>query len=231
MKRLAIIPARGGSKRIPQKNIRQFCGHPMIWYILHAAKESALFDTIHVSTDCQKICETVENIGFSVDFLRPAELADDYKPIMPTLKYVTETYQADGQCFDQIWLLMACAPLVEATDLIEAERLLADNLSKPVMAIAEYPAPVEWAFRREGNGDLIPLQPGKFSIRSQDLAPAYYDAGAFIGFPVEFIANSAEAGSDSGYTGYILTKEAAIDIDTFEDWELAEKIMMARKKA
>jgi N-acylneuraminate cytidylyltransferase len=148
---------------------------------------------------------------------------------MPTLKYVTNTYKDQGYTFDQVWLLMACAPLILPSDLIAAEHLLTVEPSKPVMAIAEYPAPIEWAFRRNKNGQLTPLQPGMFSVRSQDLTPAYYDAGAFVGFPTSFVENSAESGSDTGYSGYILSKETAIDIDTIEDWALAEKIMVARQ--
>ena len=92
-KRIAIIPARGNSKRIPKKNIRNFCGKPMISYPLEAIQKSNLFDVIHVSTDSNQICEKVEKLGFPIDFLRPAELADDYTPIMPVLKHVCYEYK------------------------------------------------------------------------------------------------------------------------------------------
>ena len=88
VKRIAIIPARGGSKRIPNKNIRDFCGKPMISYALEAARDSALFDCIHVSTDSKKIAEATQKEGFDVDFMRTAELSDDHTPTMPVLKYV-----------------------------------------------------------------------------------------------------------------------------------------------
>ena len=93
MNTLAIIPARGGSKRIPNKNIRNFCGKPIISYILDAAKKSGLFNTIHVSTDSKQIIKVVENLGFKIDFVRPSDLADDYTPIMPVLKFVVEEYE------------------------------------------------------------------------------------------------------------------------------------------
>ncbi len=122
-KRIAIIPARGGSKRIPDKNIREFCGRPMISYTLQAARDSGLFEVIHVSTDTLRITEIAKNLGFPVNFLRPAELADDHTPIMPVLRHVVETFRERGQIFNEIALLMACAPLIEASDLIGAQRL------------------------------------------------------------------------------------------------------------
>src|SRR5450755_2920533 len=106
--RLAVIPARGGSKRIPDKNIRMFCGKPMIGHILQAATGSRLFDTIHVSTESQRIADVVESLGYTIDFLRPQHLAGDHTPLMPVLKYAAETYATTGKNFDEIWLLMAC---------------------------------------------------------------------------------------------------------------------------
>src|SRR5947207_11884930 len=119
-KRIAIIPARGGSKRIVNKNIRDFCGKPMVAHVLGTAKASGLFDVIHVSTESTTIRRIVEDLGFRVDFLRPIELADDQTPIMPVLKYVADTFASRGQVFDQVWLLMACAPLIDSRDLNEA---------------------------------------------------------------------------------------------------------------
>ena len=114
-RRLAIIPARGGSKRIADKNIRAFCGRPMIAHILDTARASGLFEVIHVSTESPRIASVVEALGFEVHFPRPiAQLADDKTPLMPVLRYVTETFQSRGQTFDEVWLLMACAPLIEA---------------------------------------------------------------------------------------------------------------------
>ena len=132
MKRLAIIPARGGSKRIPKKNIRDFCGKPIIAYILETIKKSDLFDIIHVSTDSEEIAEVVSKLGFPVDFFRPEGLADDYTPIIPVLKYVTETYTKQSKVFDQVWYIMPTAPFIEFSDLLGADKLFtasADNKS------------------------------------------------------------------------------------------------------
>jgi len=112
IKRLAIIPARGGSKRIPNKNILEFCGKPIISYILEVVKNSNLFDVIHVSTDSEAIADVVAKLGFPVDFFRPSELADDYTPVMPVLKYVHDEYMKRGRVFDQVWSLMPTSPFM-----------------------------------------------------------------------------------------------------------------------
>lgn len=227
--RIAIIPARGGSKRIPNKNIRDFCGKPMIAHILHVAQASGLFDVIHVSTESADVRETVEKIGLSVDFMRPGELADDHTPIMPVLKYVADTYAAKGQLFDQVWMLMACAPLIEACDLQQAAALF-DRAGgyDPVLAVAEYPAPIERAFSRAEDGKLIPVQAAMFAVRSQDLEKKYFDAGAFAVFPTATVRASQGAGSGSGFIAYVLPKVKAIDIDDQADWDLAEAMYRLR---
>jgi len=230
-RRLAIIPARGGSKRIPNKNIRDFCGQPMITHILQAAQESELFEVIHVSTESLLICEAVENFGLGIEFMRPVELADDHTPIMPVLKYVTETYASRGQLFDQVWLLMACAPLVEAIDLQQAAQLFDQtDGTNPVLAISEYPVPIEWAFSCASDGKLIAVQPGMFAVRSQDLAKKYFDAGVFTAFPAATVQASEGAGSDDSFIGHILPKSKAIDIDDEADWVLAEAMYRSHRR-
>ncbi len=229
-RRLAIIPARGGSKRIPNKNIRDFCGRPMIMHILETARSTKLFSTIHVSTENDRIRDIVARFGFSPDFLRPKELADDQTPIMPVLKYAALEYQKRGSEFDEIWLLMACAPLVQPCDLLRASEKFSNLASKrPLIGVREYPAPIEWAFVMGKGGSLTPLQPGKFSCRSQDLAKRYFDAGCFAIFPADVVLSSQGAGSDNGFVGYPLEKNSAIDIDDEEDWSLAEALYKSRQ--
>ncbi len=224
-RRIAVVPARGGSKRIPNKNIRSFCGVPMIGHILSAARDSGLFEVIHVSTDSEEIKSTAENLGFPVDFMRPRELADDMTPIMPVLKHAADTYAERGRAFDQVWLLMACAPLTRADDLKNAAALFEKGGSRePVLAVSEFPVPIEWAFSRDEAGRLAPVQEGMFAIRSQDLKKKYFDAGSFAVFPAERVLSSAGAGSDSGFIGYVLPKGRAIDIDDEDDWRLAEAL-------
>jgi N-acylneuraminate cytidylyltransferase len=225
--RLAIVPARGGSKRTPRKNIRSFCGRPMISYILDAARSSDLFETIHVSTESSEIATVVENLGFKIHFPRPLDLADDNTPLMPVLRYVTETFGKRGDSFDEVWLLMPCAPLIEADDLIGAARLYTDKCGQlAVISVTPYPAPIEWAFERDVDGRLHPTQPGKFAIRSQDLGAKYYDTGTFCGFPARRVLESTGAGDDTGFVGYVLPRHKAIDIDTEEDWQFAEVLYL-----
>ena len=228
-RRIAIIPARGGSKRIPQKNIRDFCGKPMIGYILETARASGLFEVIHVSTDDERVRDVVEGLGFSIDFMRPATLADDHTPIMPVLKYVLETYATRGLHFDEVWQLMACAPFVTGNDLKSAADLMkTTDGSKAVIAIAPYPVPVEWAFRRERDGRLIPMEPGMFAMRSQDFEKKYFDTGTFVIYRAETVRIATGAGSDDHYVGYELEKGQAIDIDDEDDWRMAEAMFVLR---
>lgn len=225
MKRLAIIPARGGSKRIPHKNIKPFCGKPMIAHVLDAAANSNLFETIHVSTDSENIAGVVKGLGHEIDFMRPKKLSDDFTPIMPVLKYVLEEYEKTGQSFDQVWLLMACSPLLEPKDLKEAEDIFnCSDKQRALLAVSEYPVPVEWAFSMNKERELTPLQPGMFSKRSQDIETKYFDAGTFAIFPSSIIFEAEGAGSDKSFIGYPLPKGTAIDIDTEDDWLLAEAI-------
>lgn len=225
MKRLAVVPARGGSKRIPQKNIRDFCGKPMITHVLNAAHTSNLFSKIYVSSDCEKIRAVASHFGFPPDFPRPAELADDHTPLLPVLRHAVEEYSKRGIDFDEIWLLMACAPLIDAQDLSNAASLFQESgCEKPLIAVSEYPVPIEWAFSRTAKGALTPLQPGKFAVRSQDLEKHYFDAGSFAVFPASRVLESEGAGSDSDFISYVLPKGSSIDIDDEQDWQLAEAI-------
>lgn len=224
-RRIAIIPARGGSRRIPGKNIRDFCGRPMIAHILDTARESGLFDVVHVSTESAQVRETVERLGFGIDFMRPEHLADDTTPIMPVLKYVVETYAARGRQFDEVWELMACAPLIMPRDLTGAAAMFErTGRTAPLLAVAPHPAPIEWAYRRAADGTLIPVQPGMFAVRSQDLERAYFDAGSFAVMPTALVLSSEGAGSDTDYIGYVLDRTRAIDIDDEDDWALAESM-------
>ena len=230
MKRLAVIPARSGSKRIPLKNIKNFCGRPIISYPILEAKKSNLFHTIHVSTDDKLISDICCQYDCEPDFLRPKHLADDSTPIMPVLKFVAEEYLKANKRFDQVWLLMACSPLIEAEDLIKASKVFDNNPLKPLLAIGEYPAPIEWAFRINSKNELFPKFPGQFAIPSQKLEKTYFDAGSFAAFSLKEVIASSGAGSDQNFSGYILEKFKAIDIDTMSDWELAENIYKNRTK-
>lgn len=228
-RRLAIIPAREGSKRIAHKNIRDFCGKPMISYILDTARASNLFEVIHVSTESSKIKDVVMRFGFDIPFMRPQELADDLTPILPVLKDVVQKFEFQKQIFDEVWLLMACSPLVEEADLRDAAQFFEESGStKTVIAVSEYQVPIEWAFERSDEGVLSPISPGMFSIRSQDIKTKYHDAGIFAIFNSKQILGSEGAGSDIDLIGYVLPRHKAIDIDNEEDWLFAERIFKSK---
>jgi len=226
--RIAIVPARGGSKRIPDKNIVDFLGLPLIGHSLRAAQQSGLFDVIHVSTESRRIADVAGALGFAVDFMRDPALADDHTPLLPVLKWTLEQYASRGRRFDTVCLLMPTAPLIEAGDLLQAEALFRrHNGQRTVIAVARFPVPIEWAFRMTADQSLVPCQPGMGKVRSQDLAPAYYDSGTFIFMPeAEVLAGRID---DARMLAYSLPRDKAIDIDDAEDLELAKIIYRGRQ--
>src|SRR5262249_10582027 len=162
------------SKRIPDKNIVDFLGAPLMSYSIRAAQASGLFDTIHVSTESERIADVAASLGVPVEFMRDRSLADDHTPLMPVLSWVLEEYLRRGHRFDTVCLLMPTAPLIEAGDLCRAEEeFRRRGRQRTVMAVARFSVPVEWAFRMASNGTLVPCQSGMAAVRSQDLQPAY----------------------------------------------------------
>ena len=221
--RIAIIPARGGSKRIPDKNIVEFCGLPLIGHSLRAARQSGLFDVIHVSTESARIAEVAASLGFAVDFMRDPALSDDHTPLLPVMRWVVEQYAACGKRFASVCLLMPTAPLIEGDDLKRASELFEAHAGvRTVMAVARLPVPVEWAFRMSDDGRLTPCQPGMDSVRSQDLAPAYYDSGTFVFLSEADVRNGRI--DDKSLIGHVLPRHKAVDIDDMEDLDLARVI-------
>lgn len=221
--RLAVIPARGGSKRIPKKNIAPFCGRPMIAYALEAAAGSGMFDKIHVSTDSDEICQVVETLGFSVDFKRDPALADDFTGLVPVLRWVVEQYRLRGEGYDEICCIWPNAPLMRSQDLVEAFDIFNRHGARyPLLVAAKFPVPIEWAFRRSEDGFMAAVFPESLTQRSQDLGQAYYECGPFT------IWNPSHLAMDNPLKGkvlsYVLPVERAIDIDTPEDLAYAERL-------
>ena len=221
--RLAVIPARGRSKRIPGKNIIPFCGRPMIAYALDAVERSGLFDKIHVSTDSEEIRDVATTLGSEVDFMRDPALADDFTGLVPVLRWVVDEYRKRGQVYTQVCCMMPNAPLVRSNDVVEAFDIF-DRFAgqHPLLVYARYPAPVEWAFRRDENGMMTAVSPDSLLIRSQDLQHAYYECGPFSFWGIEHLQE------DNPLTGkilsYIMPSERAVDIDTTEDLAYAERL-------
>lgn len=221
MRRLLIIPARQGSKRIKNKNIKIFYGKPIIAYSLKLAKECGIFDTIHVSTDSLKIKKIAEKYGPKVEFLRPKKISGDYTPIIEVLRYVYDYYKKKNFFFDEIWSLSACSPLLKKVDLIRASRLLRNNKKRIVLSITEYSTPIEWAFKINKKNYLKPIKKSSYKLRSQDIPKRYHDAGAFVGIPVNFFSKK-KFDFDKYYIGNIIDKNRVIDIDNISDWKIAE---------
>ena len=225
MTRLAIVPARGGSKRIHKKNIRDFHGVPMITHVLRTAKASGLFDEIHISTEDPEILEIAAKFHEKPKFIRPQELACDHTPLLPVLKNVLTEFENLGITFDEVWMIMPCAPLIDVEDFnraaIEYSKL---DFPSPLAAIAEYSAPIEWAFEKDENNKLKPLHPGAFRERSQDLRPKYYETGTFIVYPYEYLKHCDGSEVDQDYVGIEIDRHKAIDIDDENDWLIAEAL-------
>lgn len=221
--KLGVIPARGGSKRIPKKNIKEFCGRPMIAYALDAANECGLFDRIHVSTDSIEIAEVVAKLGYPIDFIRKPDLADDFCGLVPVLKWIVDQYRDRGENYDQVCCIVPNAPLIKSSDLIRASEIFdQNNGSLPLLVYTRYPVPVEWAFRRSPDGLMYADDPSKLLKRSQDLVDAYYECGPFSIWKSEHLNN--ESPIANGSLSYLMPAERAIDIDTPEDLSYAERM-------
>jgi N-acylneuraminate cytidylyltransferase len=224
MKRLLIIPARKGSKRIKNKNIKQFNGRPIISYSLEAAKKSGIFNKIHVSTDSRRIRNIVENYGFEVEFLRPKKISGDKTPVFDVIEYVLKKYKSLGYIFDEVWSISACAPLIFDKDLIKASKLLKKYPNKIVLSVCSYNAPLEWAFKfKKKTFFLMPDNLNAYKIRSQDLVEKFYDTGDFICFKYSEFKRLKKK-PDVNYVGYKMPKSRSVDIDNYDDWEFAEKL-------
>jgi pseudaminic acid cytidylyltransferase len=224
--RLCVIPARGGSKRIPRKNIRPFAGRPIIAYSIDAARESGLFDRIMVSTDDAEIAEVAHGVGAEIPFLRPAELADDYVGTNAVVTHAIHWHAANDIPVAEVCCIYATAPFVQARYLREGlDRLLTTGKSF-VFSVTKYPFPVQRAIRLNDQGEVEALFPECRNSRSQDLEPIYHDAGQFYwGTAAAFLGDVPLFSSSA--LPVILPPHLVQDIDTDEDWHRAELMFRA----
>jgi len=220
MSNVAIITARGGSKRIPRKNIRPFLGKPILAYGIDAALRSGLFDEVMVSTDDDEIADIARQYGASVPFLRNFETADDYATTAQVLDEVLAQYARQGQVFDYACCLYPTAPFVTANLLQKAFATLTEKQFDTVYPVQPFGFPIQRAvFLRDANVQWC--QPEYALTRSQDLEPAYHDAGQFYFFTVaSFQQNQRLITDNSG--GLVISEMQAQDIDSETDWQLAE---------
>lgn len=222
MNNVAIIPARGGSKRIPRKNIKPFCGKPMLAYPIEAALEAESIQRVVVSTDDPVIAATAEKLGAEAPFIRPEALADDFTTTVPVVKHAIEQLSQRGDAVDNVCCLYPTAPCLQGHDLDEAYRLLVGRQVRGyVFAAARMPFPWQRAFTIDGSGYCRMLYPENYAVRSQDLEETYQDAGQFYwGHHDAFLQEKIFFSPDS--VPYLLPIHRVRDIDTHEDWLHAE---------
>lgn len=219
MKNIAIIPARGGSKRIPRKNIKLFMGKPIIAYSIEAALQSGLFEEVMVSTDDEEIAEIARQYGAKVPFLRSAETSNDYASTADVLFEVLNKYKEQGQEFDTICCIYATAPFVTSDRLVEAYSKLDDTIDSVFTCVA-YSYPVQRSLHIV-DGKISMVHPEYLSARSQDLDPIYHDAGQFyVAKTASFVREKTFWGTNTA--GLVLSELEVQDLDTQTDWELAE---------
>jgi N-acylneuraminate cytidylyltransferase len=224
--RLAVIPARGGSKRIPRKNIMPFCGKPVIGWSIEAAFESGCFDNVVVSTDDEEIAEVGRSYGATVPFIRPAELSDDYTGTIAVVAHSIQWYLQQGTRFDETCCIYATAPFVRSSDLRQGLDMLKKSGSDYAFSVTSYAFPIQRAIRIIGGDRVQMMDPVQFNTRSQDLEEAYHDCGQFYwGRSEAWLSGKPVFSSDA--VPVVLPRYRVQDIDTPEDWIRAEIMFQA----
>lgn len=219
--KICVIPARGGSKRIPRKNIKPFCGKPMIGWSIEAAVQSGCFDRVVVSTDDTEIADVARQCGAEVPFMRPAHLSDDHTGTIPVIAHAIEWFIGRGSDIRKACCLYATAPFVRAQDLQAGLVELETQACDYAFSMTSYAFPVQRALQLTTAGRVRMFYPEHFNTRSQDLQEAYHDAGQFYwGAADAWLANRPIFSENS--VPVLLPRHRVQDIDTQEDWERAE---------
>jgi len=228
-KSIAIIPARGGSKRIPRKNIKNFFGKPLIAYSIQTALESKLFDKIIVTTDDEEIALIAKKYGAQVPFIRPEELSDDFTGTGDVVNHAIKYLKEQGEEFDYACTIYATAPLLQSKYLVEGFNKLKESDAINAFSATSMPFPIQRTFKVNKDGRCEMFTPEHYVARSQDLEEAYQDAGQFYWSKLDKISNEIMFGKDS--IPIILPRHLVQDIDTLEDWERAELMYEVLQKA
>lgn len=220
-KTVCIITARGGSKRIPRKNIKSFCGRPIIEYSIEAALQAQCFDEVMVSTDDEEIKQVALAAGAKVPFFRSAKNSDDYSTTCDVLKEVIETYRDHGQHFDALCCIYPTAPFVTADKLKKGMKLLHEHQADSVLPVVQYSYPIQRSLRIVEDGRTEMLWPENYLARSQDLEPVYHDCGQFYCLNTNSMLSQMRLFAEKTYP--IVVSELEVqDIDNEADWALAE---------
>lgn len=221
MKNLAIIPARGGSKRIPGKNIKDFLGKPIIAYSIEAALESKLFDEVMVSTDDIEIAELAKRFGAKAPFFRSEKNADDSATLTDVLIEVVKDYEEHGVIIENVCCILPTAPFVTSERIIEGYEVMQGGKLSAVFPVLRFSYPIQRALKVDNNGKVSMIRPENLFVRSQDLMPAFHDSGQFYWVEKDALLNEKTIFAKN--TGVIkLSELEAHDIDTPEDWNIAE---------
>lgn len=224
--RLAVIPARGGSKRIPRKNIKPFCGKPMMAWSIEAARQSGCFDRIVVSTDDDEIAEVARQWGAETPFMRPADLANDHVGTIPVVHHAVDWFMAAGQRPEAVCCIYATAPFVMPSDLLRGLQTLQAQACDYAFSVTSYAFPIQRAIRMREDGRVEMFQPEHFHTRSQDMIEAFHDAGQFYwGSTDAWLAERHLFSADA--VPIMLPRHRVQDIDTPEDWTRAEWLFKA----
>lgn len=219
--KLAVIPARGGSKRIPRKNIKSFSGKPMIAWSIEAAQRTGLFDRIAVSTDDEEIASIARKYGADVPFVRPAELSDDYTGTTPVIAHAIEWHLVNDFEPTEICCIYATAPFLQVEDIILGKQILEHSKADFAFSITSFPFPIQRAIKLNNDGRIKMFDETNFQTRSQDLPEAYHDAGQFYwGTKNAWMSGATIFGPNSAPV--FLPRYRVQDIDTQEDWDQAE---------
>lgn len=219
--RVAVIPARGGSKRIPRKNIMPFCGKPMIAWAIGAARASGCFERVIVSTDDAEIADAARAAGAEIPFMRPASLADDRTATAPVIAHAISALRALGDAPGEVCCIYATAPFLRPSDIRDGLETLERTGSLFAFSVTSFAAPIQRAFRITADQRVEMFHPELFGVRSQDLEPAYHDAAQFYwGRAEAWLAGKPIFSADAAPV--VLPRHRVQDIDTPEDWTSAE---------
>ena len=220
MGNICVIPARGGSKRIPRKNIKEFLGKPIIAYSIQAALDSGLFDEVMVSTDDLEIADIAEKYGAKIPFMRSAKNSDDFATTFDVIQEVINYYKDLSIEFDNLCCLYSCAPFVTPETLIKTYIQLVENKFDSVFPIIAFSFPIQRALRKD-EGKVSMILEDNLNVRSQDLEELFHDAGQFYWCKTEQLLKSKRL-LTSNTGGVVISELEAQDIDTKTDWKLAE---------
>lgn len=220
MSAIAIITARGGSKRIPKKNIKDFCGKPIIAYSIEAALDSGAFDEVMVSTDSTEIAEIAIKYGAKVPFIRSEATSNDFATTSDVLFEVIDNYEKIGQKFELMCCIYPTAPFVTGNKLKKAIEILTNQRMDSLIPVVRYSFPPQRAMRIQ-DGKLEYQYPEFINSRSQDLEPIYHDCGQFYLCKVDYFLKNKKVVADNT-AALIVAEEEVQDIDTISDWNLAE---------